>query len=87
MVASLILASTSERRINLLNQIGINPSKIISPEINESSFENKNPTKLVLELAFEKAMAVKKKRNKKQKILYNCWRYNCLQGKKILQQN
>ena len=67
MVASLILASTSERRINLLNQIGINPSKIIAPEINESSFENKNPTKLVLELAFEKAMAVKKKKEIKNK--------------------
>ncbi len=63
MVASLILASTSERRKKLLNQIGIKPSKIINPEIDESSFKNKNPTKLVVELAFEKALAVKKKIN------------------------
>ncbi len=65
MVASLILASTSERRKKLLNQIGIKPSKIINPEIDESSFKNKNPTKLVVELAFEKALAVKKKINTK----------------------
>tara|TARA_Y100000589_G_scaffold194939_1_gene184322 strand:- start:1008 stop:1595 length:588 start_codon:yes stop_codon:yes gene_type:complete len=63
LVASLILASTSERRKKLLNQIGIKPSKIINPEIDESSFKNKNPTKLVVELAFEKALAVKKKIN------------------------
>ena len=63
MVASLILASTSDRRKKLLNQIGINPSKIINPEIDESSFKYKNPTKLVVELAFEKALAVKKKIN------------------------
>tara|TARA_Y100001954_G_C15601558_1_gene498258 strand:+ start:143 stop:730 length:588 start_codon:yes stop_codon:yes gene_type:complete len=65
LVASLILASTSERRKKLLNQIGIKPSKIINPEIDESSFKNKNPTKLVVELAFEKALAVKKKINTK----------------------
>ena len=63
MVATLILASTSDRRKNLLNQIGIYPSKIIDPEIDEYSFKNENPTKLVIELAFEKALAVKKKIN------------------------
>ncbi len=67
MVSSLILASTSDRRKNLLKQIGIYPSKIIDPELDESSFKNINPTKLVVELAFEKALAVKKKINIKNK--------------------
>ena len=69
MVATLILASTSDRRKNLLNQIGIYPSKIIDPEIDEYSFKNKNPTKLVIELAFQKALAVKKNKYKKPNIL------------------
>jgi septum formation protein len=58
--ASLILASASPRRLDLLSQIGITPSKVIAAEIDESKARSEKPSDLVKRLAEAKAAAVAK---------------------------
>ncbi|HZK02619.1 MAG TPA: Maf family protein, partial [Anaerovoracaceae bacterium] len=54
---TIILASSSPRRIEMLRRNGINPV-IILPNIDESSHEQTQPNHLVMELAFKKAESV-----------------------------
>ena len=49
-----ILGSGSERRINLLRQIGIYPDLILEPNINEENLSNELPLNYVKRMAFEK---------------------------------
>lgn len=55
---TLILASASPRRVDLLKQIGITPGEIIPADINETPLKNELPKPLALRLAEEKAKAV-----------------------------
>ncbi len=57
--SSLILASASPRRLELLKQISITPGKIVPAEINETPRKDDLPRDLALRLAIEKAKTVK----------------------------
>ena len=59
-IKNIILASSSPRRLELLNLIGIIPKKVLPPKIDES---NKIPSikKKVSEIALQKALYIKKK--------------------------
>ena len=57
----IILASSSPQRKDLLLQIGINPSKIVHPNLDENKHKDIFPSKLVQELAVKKALIVLKK--------------------------
>ena len=59
--SNIILASSSKRRLDLLRKIGIEPYRIISPEINEMNFEDIPINKRPREIAFQKALAAKEK--------------------------
>ena len=61
LVAQLILASSSKRRVALLKQIGITPTKIIIPSLKENMKIEENPYILAKELAYEKAAKIKRK--------------------------
>ncbi len=54
----LILASASPRRQDLLQQMGLQPSKIIPADIDETPFPDEQPEHHVRRLALEKARAV-----------------------------
>lgn len=54
----LILASASQRRADLLAQIGIVPDAIIPADIDETPLKNEHPRALTLRLAAQKAHAV-----------------------------
>jgi len=56
---SLILASSSPRRLELLSQIGIEPAKTIPADIDETPLKDELPRELALRLAVEKAKATK----------------------------
>lgn len=56
--ALLVLASSSPRRRELLAQIGITPSRIASPDIDESARRCELPRAYALRMAIEKAAAV-----------------------------
>ncbi|MCR9214323.1 MAG: Maf family protein [Proteobacteria bacterium] len=60
---SLILASASPRRLDLLKQIGIVPDKIDPADINEELLPNEKPRDLAHRLALEKAAAVANRHN------------------------
>ena len=49
-----ILGSGSKRRLKLLNQIGVKPDLILSPNINEKIFSNELPRKYVQRMSTEK---------------------------------
>ncbi len=55
---SLILASSSPRRLSLLQAIGIYPNQIISPSVDEQPLAKEKPPQLALRLAEKKAMLV-----------------------------
>ena len=55
----LILASSSPRRLELLEQIGLAPDIVKPAEIDESPRRREQPSELALRLAIEKAEAVK----------------------------
>ncbi len=55
---NLILASASPRRLDLLKQIGVTPTKIIPADIDETQKKNELPRDLALRLAVEKAQKV-----------------------------
>lgn len=57
---NIILASSSPRRIELLNQIGINP-EVIKSQIEEIVRENETPEQISMSLAFRKAYDVASK--------------------------
>ena len=59
MVAELILASSSIRRVELLEQIGIKPLKIVEPKIKENINNKEHPWVLAKNLAYEKALKIK----------------------------
>ena len=55
----LILASSSSRRIDLLSQIGITPSLIVPPNIDETVQSNEKPREYVQRMSMAKASASK----------------------------
>ena len=55
-----ILASASPRRVDLLNQINITPTKIIPADINETPLKSEKPKNLALRLSQEKALHIAK---------------------------
>lgn len=55
---SLVLASASPRRLDLLKQIGIVPADVVPADINEAPLKNEKPRSLALRLACEKALSV-----------------------------
>lgn len=56
--SSLILASASPRRLQLLEQIGVQPVKVIPADIDESPLKGELPRDHALRLACEKARSV-----------------------------
>jgi len=58
MTASLILASASPRRLELLKQLGITPSQIIPADIDESALPGELPVDYVTRIARAKAELV-----------------------------
>ncbi|MEM8949399.1 MAG: Maf family protein [Pseudomonadota bacterium] len=56
--SSLILASSSPRRLDLLRQIGVEPARIETPHIDETPFERERPRNHALRLASGKRDAV-----------------------------
>ncbi len=57
---TLVLASSSPRRRELLARLGVAPDRIASPEIDESPKKGELPRNYALRLAQEKAQAVKR---------------------------
>lgn len=55
---SLVLASTSPRRLELLGRIGIVPARIAAPDIDEAPLKGELPRAYVLRIAAAKAHAV-----------------------------
>ena len=55
---ALVLASASPRRLALLDQIGIVPDRLISPDIDETPLRDESPRNYVLRLARAKAASV-----------------------------
>ena len=51
----LVLASASPRRLDLLRQIGLEPDRVLSPDVDESALASETPRQLVLRLAEAKA--------------------------------
>ena len=58
--SSLILASASPRRVQLLAQIGITPTAIIPADIDETPLPREKPAEYVLRVARTKAAAISK---------------------------
>lgn len=59
--SSLILASASPRRVDLLKQVGITPDKIIPADIDETPLKGELPRDLALRLATQKAQNIAEK--------------------------
>ena len=57
-MTSLVLASSSTRRLALLAQIGVVPARVTSPDIDESPLKGELPRVYALRLAVAKARAV-----------------------------
>lgn len=57
-MTSLVLASTSPRRRDLLAQLGVAPSRIAAPDIDETPRKSELPRAYALRMAQEKARAV-----------------------------
>ncbi len=57
-MASLVLASSSPRRRELLAQLGLTPARIESPDIDEAALKGEAPAAYALRLAEGKARAV-----------------------------
>ena len=54
----LVLASASPQRVDLLRQIGLEPTRILPADINETPLKDETPRRLALRLACAKALAV-----------------------------
>ncbi|HWA19354.1 MAG TPA: Maf-like protein [Devosia sp.] len=57
----LILASSSPRRLALLNQIGVEPEHLVPAQIDETPEKHELPRKLAMRLADQKALAAQHK--------------------------
>ena len=55
-----ILGSSSQRRVELLCQIGVKPDLILSPDINEKIYSNELPRKYVERMSLEKNKVFRK---------------------------
>ena len=55
-----ILGSSSPRRLELLGSIGINPDKIVSPNIDENINKNESPLQYSKRISSEKIISLKK---------------------------
>jgi septum formation protein len=55
--ASLVLASASPRRLDLLRQVGLEPDRVVPADIDESPLMGETPRQLALRLALAKAKA------------------------------
>lgn len=66
MTSSLILASASPRRIELLKQIGLSPTDILPADIDETRKKGEPLKSLALRLATQKAKTIEAKTPKKQ---------------------
>lgn len=53
---SIVLASASPRRLALLRQIGVEPGRVLSPQIEETPLISETPRQLALRLARAKAV-------------------------------
>lgn len=58
---NIVLASSSNPRLNLLKQIKINPRFVFKPEIDEDSFDYLSFDKRVKKISYQKALKAKKK--------------------------
>lgn len=58
MTTPLVLASASPRRLDLLRQIGFEPTSVVAAEIDEAPLEGETPRRLALRLARAKVAAV-----------------------------
>lgn len=58
---SLILASSSPRRLDLLSKIGIIPNLVIPADIDETPKKNEKPYEYVKRVSLEKALSIKEK--------------------------
>ncbi len=58
MNAPLVLASASQRRLELLRQIGVEPDAVIAADVDETPRRHETPRALALRLARDKAEAV-----------------------------
>ena len=76
-----ILGSGSKRRLKLLNQIGVKPDLILSPNINEKIFSNELPRKYVQRMSTEKNIVFQPKYS--QSIILTADTIVCL-GRRIL---
>ena len=54
-----ILGSSSPRRLELLKSIGINPDKVVSPDIDEKINKNESPLEYSKRISFEKINSLK----------------------------
>ena len=68
-ILPLILASSSPRRLQILQSIGYDPKQIIAPDIDETPLKRELPKALSLRLAQEKCLTVEKKIDDKVIIL------------------
>jgi septum formation protein len=57
MIAALVLASASPRRLDLLRQVGLEPDRVVSTDVDESPLKGETPRQLALRLALAKAEA------------------------------
>lgn len=54
----LVLASTSPRRLELLKRLGVEPSRVVAPAIDETPLKGELPRVYALRLALAKAQAI-----------------------------
>ncbi len=76
----LILASGSPRRVDLLNQAGIEPSRLMPMDIDETPKKSEHPRSLARRLSTEKAeaaLAAIKGDHDVEGQLYSVRRYRC----------
>lgn len=55
----LVLASASPRRLALLRQIGVEPDRVVAPDVDETPLKDETPRALALRLAETKAKAAR----------------------------
>lgn len=79
----LILASSSPRRKELLNNIGFTPDLIISPDIDETPKKNEKPKVYVERVAEEKAKAAIQDKRTENSFIITCDTSACV-GVRIL---
>ena len=63
--SNILLASSSKRRLSLLKQIRIFPDKVVNHSICEDNWPDLSPEKRVKEIAYQKALSVKKTNTQK----------------------